>query len=510
LRGIILSVGLAMGVTFTARAGNQFSAGPLYDHFPLTLDSGERTEALGPLYFSQQKETEKSWGLPPFFSEWKDPATESGGYNLIYPLLTYHNYGKETYWQFCQLLSFSGGQNQTNVPRSRVTLFPFYFQQRSPDTNQNYTALFPFYGHLRDRLFRDEIFFVMFPVYGESRKRDVVTRNFFYPFFDVRHGDALHGWQFWPMVGEEHKGITYATNGFGETSVIGGHDHSFVLWPFWMRQNNGIGTDDPEKFRASIPFYAMSRSPQRDSTSALWPFFNWIDDRGKKYREWELPYPLVVVARGPGKTTTRVFPLFSQAHNDTMESDFYVWPLYGYKRYHGGTLDWDRTRILFYLFVDAKEKNTETGKARKRVDLLPFFTWHKDFNGNRRLQILAPIEPVLPNNSGIERNWSPLWSLWRAEDNPTTGASSQSLLWNLYRRDATPTSKKCSVLFGLYHYRSEAQEKRLRVFPVLRSESDATSKSWRLLWILRYQSDREGTKVRLLHIPIYDSHRTAK
>ena len=49
---------------------------------------------------------------------------------------------------------------------------------------------FPLYGHLQNRLFRDEIFFVLFPVYGESRKRDVVTDNYLYPFFHLRHGEA--------------------------------------------------------------------------------------------------------------------------------------------------------------------------------------------------------------------------------------------------------------------------------------------------------------------------------
>ena len=73
----------------------------------------------------------------------------------------------------------------------RFTLFPIYFQQRSPDPKENYTALASFYGHLRNRLFRDEIFFVMFPIYSETRKRDVVTENYLYPFFDLRHGDGL-------------------------------------------------------------------------------------------------------------------------------------------------------------------------------------------------------------------------------------------------------------------------------------------------------------------------------
>ena len=78
------------------------------------------------------------------------------------------------------------------------------------------------------------------------------------------------------------------------------------------------------------------------------------------------------------------------------------------------------------------EKNTATGAEKRRVDALPFFTYHSDFNGNSRLQILAPVEPAVPDNRGIERNWSPLWSIWISENNPKTGASGQSFLWNLY------------------------------------------------------------------------------
>lgn len=468
-----LGVGLCLPMVASAQAG--FSAGPLFDQFPLTLDSGHRTEAAGPFFFDQDRETEQSWGMPPLFSRVTDAGTESEAYDLLYPVLTCEIYGREYRWQFCQLLSFAGGRNQTDVPRNRFTLYPLYFQQRSPDTNENYTALAPFYGHLKDRLFRDDIFFVMFPIYSETRKRDVITDNYLYPFFHLRHGDGLRGWQCWPVVGHEHKDVTTRTNSFGETEIIGGHDKSFLLWPILLRQDTGIGTDNPEKFRASMPFYAITRSPRRDSTSVLWPFFNWIDDREKKYHEWEAPWPFVVVARGPGKTTTRVLPLFGRSHNDTLESDFYLWPLYKYNHLHTDTLEQARTRILFYLFVDLTEKNTETGHTRQRVDLLPLFTWHRDFNGNRRLQILAPIEPVLPGNSGLERNWSPLWSLWRAEDNPGTGATSRSLLWNLYRYDRAPGMKKCSLLFGLFQYQSNAESKKLRLLyiPLVKSHQPA-------------------------------------
>jgi hypothetical protein len=445
-------------------AGEFFHAGPLFDQFSLTLDSGQRTEAVGPFFYDQQKDSERTWAIPPLLSYDSDPAVESTEDDFFYPLLTYERYGTEYRWQFFQLLSFAGGQEPDDNGSKRFTLFPLYFQQRSPDANENYTALVPFYGHINGRLFRDKIFFVMFPIYGQSQKRDVVTDNYFYPFFHLRHGDGLQGWQLWPLVGNEHKDVTTETNGFGDVEIIGGHDKFFALWPFYFKSTTGIGTDDPEKSTSVIPIYSVVRSPKRDSTSVMWPFFSWIDDRGQKYHEWEGPWPFVVVARGEGKTTTRVWPLFGQSHNDSLEKDFYLWPFYRYKRLHTAALDERRTRVLFYLFENVTEKNIATGSEKRRVEAWPFFTYHRDFNGNNRLQILALLEPVLPNNRGVERNWSPLWSVWRSENNLQTGASSRSLLWNLYRRDTGPAARKCSLLFGLFQYQSDSDARRLRLF----------------------------------------------
>jgi hypothetical protein len=462
-------LGLVVGLPAVAFGGDDFHAGLIFDQSSLVLDAGRRTEAVGPFFYDQHKDTETTWAIPPLLSYDTDPATESKEFDMLYPVLTYERFGMEYRWQLAQLLSLSGGRNPDDTTADRFTLFPLYFQQRSTNPDEDYTALFPLYGRLKNRLFRKEIFFVLFPLYGQSQKRDVVTDNYLYPFFHLRHGDGLRGWQFWPLVGNEHKDVTTRTNGFGETEIIGGHDRFFALWPVYFRQNNGIGTDNPETFRAAIPLYAWSRSPQRDSSSVLWPFFTWIDDREKKYHEWEGPWPFVVIARGEGKTTTRFFPIFSHAYDGSRESLFYCWPFYKYNHYHTNVLDRERTRILFYLFQDVKERNLETGKERQRLDFWPLFVWHRDFNGNRRLQILALVETATPDNRGIERNWSPLWSLWRAENNPPTGAASQSLLWNLYRRETAPEAKKCSLLFGFFQYQSDLEMRKLRLFfvPVL-------------------------------------------
>lgn len=450
--------------------------GFLYDQFGLTLENGRRTEALGPFFYSQTIDSgEKTWAIPPFFSRDTNAAVESCEDDFIYPLLGYDSYGQEHRWQFCQIFSIAGGQKPDGGSQKRVTLYPFYFQQRSTDTNENYTALLPFYGHLKGRLMRDDIFVVLFPLYSETRKKDVVTDNYLYPFFDVHHGDGLRGWQLWPIVGAEHKIMTTQTNGFGDVESIGGYKRSFFLWPFHIKQDNGIGTANPEKLRVSLPLYVVSRSPLRDSTSVVWPLFTWIDDREKKYHEWQGPWPLVIFTRGEGKTTSRIWPLFSQSHNSTLESDSYLWPLYQHHGIHAPPLDRQSSRCLFYAYVHVTEKNTATAAQKERLDMWPFFIWRKDFDGSSRLQVLALLEPVLGENRGVERNWSPLWSLWREQRNPKTGAHSQSLLWNLYRRDTTADSKKCSLLFGLFQYQCNGENKKLRLFyiPVINSHGQA-------------------------------------
>jgi len=402
----------------------------------------------------------------------EDPDLPVEEFDLLYPILTYDRYGKQYRWQLFQLLSFAGGPTQTENVRNRITLYPLFFYQRSSDPNENYTAYGPFYGHLKHRFFRDEINYVMFPLYSKTRKKDVVTQNYVYPIFHLRHGDALEGWQVWPLVGYEQKGVTWRTNLFGDVVAIPGHRSSFALWPIYFNQINGIGTPDLGREYGVIPAFSILRSPGRDSTTVLFPFFSRVDDRDKMYREWDAPWPLIVFARGPGKYTTRVFPIYSHAYSTNLQSDFWFWPVYKYGRAHAEGFDRRRTRILFYLYSHIDEKNTETGAVRRRTDFWPLFKYSQDLHGNSRLQVLALIESFLPGSHKIERDYSPIWSIWRSEHNAKTGAASQSLLWNLYRRDKRPDSTKVSMLFGLYQSEKGAHAKTKKLFfiPIVRDK----------------------------------------
>jgi len=482
---LILSAVLAS----SSADADEVALGPLVQEFGMTLAPGERTEAVGPFIGYQQTGSEKQFVLAPLFSRTRDDDLDAEEIDVLYPLLSYDRFGAEYRFHIFQVFSFAGGNTQSQEGVSRFTLFPIYFQERSKDPARNYTAVFPIHGKLKNRLFRDEAEFTLWPLYSKTKRRgkasplpddpflalpyrffsarrgDITTYNMPYPIFHLRFGEGLYGWQVWPLLGHERKDVITRTNQWGDLEVFGGHEKFFALWPFYFNQRMGIGTENPEHQQALLPFYTALRSPLRDSTTYLWPLGLTItDDRARKYREVGAPWPLIVFTRGEGKTVNRVWPFFSRAHNANIESDWFLWPLYKYNRIHSKPLDRERTRIMFFLYSDRIERNTETGTALQRSELWPLFNARRDHDGSERLQILSLIEPFVPNSKSIERNYSPLWSLWRSEKNGKTGALSQSLLWNLYRFDSTPQTKKCSLLFGIFQYHSGPDGKRVRVF----------------------------------------------
>ena len=371
---IICCLGIGSLASMQVVRGDPFRAGPLYDDFALTLAPGHRQEVLGPFYYNEQKETQHTWAFPVLtLAHTEDPTVEYKEFDFAYPVLTYDRFGAEYRWQILQIFNFAGGQNPDDSKDRRFTLFPIYFQQRSTDPTNTYTAVVPFYGHIEHRLFRDDIYFIMFPGYARTWKKDVVTYNMPFPFFHLRYGDGLHGWQAWPFMGREHKIVTSVTNGFGETNLVGGHENLFVLWPFFSDSKLEIGAKNPAHQQGLIPFYSYYRSKTRDSTTYLWPLgVTHTIEREKKYDEWDAPWPFIEFARGEGKTTTRVWPFISRAHNDFLQDNWYAWPIYKYNRVTSAPLDRSRMRIMFYLYSDVKERNIEAHTLRHRVDFFSF------------------------------------------------------------------------------------------------------------------------------------------
>lgn len=479
--------------------------GPAWHRYRLTIEAGERTEGIGPFWRRQVEwaappgspDRDGLWpwlddGAPPpptelqkavttlaispLFSLRQTPALDATSWDLLYPLITYDRYGAEYRFQVLQLLSLSGGKSQAGTEADAFSLFPFYFQRRSSDPEQDYTALWPFYGHVEQRFFRDEVNWVMWPLYVQTRKKDVVTDNYLAPFVHQRHGDGLRGWQVWPLIGTEHKDVTTRTNQFGDPELVPGHDAFFALWPLFFHNNAGVGTTNLAHQLVFLPFYSFQLSPQKDSRTYLWPLGpTFVEDRVEKYRQVGVPWPLIVFARGEGKYTDRVWPLYGRNRYHDGDTTWALWPVYWHRDVETPTLDRDLTRIAFFLYTDITDHQKATGKETRRTDLWPLFTARRDAQGNERFQLLALLEPILGANPSIERNWSPVWSIWRSQRNPQTGAASQSFLWNLYRHDARNGRTRTSFLFGLIRRDAGPDGTSWRWFHLIGSRRPATA-----------------------------------
>ncbi len=462
-RAVFLGLMLLLGMGRMV-GGELLSAGPLAQDFELTLEEGWRREVAGPLFSAESGRDWERWAFSPFLRYSADRTLDTSEFDLLYPFFTADRAGDETKYKLMFLHSVAGGTDQEEDLAKRYTVFPLFFMQRSPVPEDNYTAILPFYGRLKNRLQRDSMEWVMWPAYIETEKKGVRTRNYAFPLVHVRDGGGVEGWQFWPFYGEETKSSWTFTNDYGGLEVSPGHDKQFVLWPFYFRQDLGLGTTNELTHRVLLPWYSYSLSPAKDSRTWLWPFFSVIEDRERGFKEWQMPWPFLVFARGEGENTDRVFPFYSRSVSRNVQSGFLLWPLYKVNRVTAPPLERERERILFFLYSNVRETNTLRQTVAKRVDLWPLYAYREDHEGNRRWQALAVLEPIVPLNHAVDHVYSPLWSVWRREENAREEASSTSILWNLYRHERRRERTKASLLFGLFQYESGGSGKRLKIF----------------------------------------------
>src|ERR1700722_17907323 len=141
---IICCLGMSALTSAQVLRADPFRAGLIYDDFKLTLAPGHRQEILGPFYYNEQKDTQNQWAFPVLtLAHTEDPTLEYEEYDFLYPFFTLDRFGAEYRWQILQLFNFAGGKTPDDSQDHRFTLFPIYFQQRSTDPTNTYTAMVP-------------------------------------------------------------------------------------------------------------------------------------------------------------------------------------------------------------------------------------------------------------------------------------------------------------------------------------------------------------------------------
>lgn len=443
---------------------------PFFDYRASESADYQSLHMLGPFLKYETKGPETEYALRPLFYRAVDDQGESST-DVLYPLFGARNKGDSSNFNLFHLLSYDFGEKESGS-RNRSYLFPFFFY--GEEEQGGYGAFFPVGGTLYNWFGRDRITFFLFPLYGQTERNGTTIDNVLWPFFARISGENESGYKFWPL--------------FGQSSKEGVYEKSFFLWPIFFSESLKQDTDEPEERRAAWPFYVSKETPKKSTTFVLWPFFSRTEDREKDYLSWDAPWPLVRVTEGEKYHGERCLPFFADETRDAYRKRWYFWPIYKIEELKSDLIDRRRDRVLFFLYSDIHETRFETGQTKRRIDFWPLFGY-KRINGVSSLHVLSLLEPLFPDNEGIERLWAPLWRVYQQKWDEQ-GNRVVSLLWNLYwyekqgnrvawelfplleYRDESANDQEFSFLKGLLRYRSTASGKQLNLFYT----------SWGLRW----------------------------
>ncbi len=422
---------------------------------------------LGPFVKFEEKGPESEFALRPMFYRAADQKGASLS-EFLYPLASLKKTPGHSTFQLLNLIQYNFEEIEQDGDRE-FTAFPLVFYRQSVDQG-DYLAVFPFGGKILGRLWRDEIRFTLFPLYSQTRKGTTTTTNLLWPLLSRVQGENETGMAFWPF--------------FGQSRKTGVYRKQFCLWPVFFRQDLHLDAETPTRLRAVFPFYMSEESPESSSQTVLWPLFNHRINHVKEYEEWNFPMPLVRLTRGTFSHGNRFLPLYADEYIGSNRKRWFLWPIYKIEETHTDILDRRRDRVLFFFYSNLEEKlKKDADPYKKRVALWPFFSYQK-VKSVSHFHLLALLEPFFPENSAIERNWSPLWRLYQQKWDDQ-GNSASTLLWNLYWKERRGDDLAMEV-FPLFNYSNE-----------IGKGSDLSF----LKGLVRYRNTDGETRINLLYLP---------
>jgi hypothetical protein len=397
-----------------------------------------RLSLLGPLFSSESDREEQRTALRPLLHTTSSVRGDGSFSHLLYPLASAETTPEVSRFQLLQLLQRSVfRKDEPEQAERQFMLFPFIV---SGDSKQHgpYLSLFPLYGDIYGRFYRDEYHFALFPLYARTVNKGATTYSLPYPFLSWTTGERESGFQIWPL--------------FGTAAKEGAYRSRFALWPLYQQEERGLGSDNPVSSLILFPLYGGTDSPRGYSRTWLWPLFGHAVDHEHHEETWDLLWPLWQTVRGDRRQVNRFLPLYAAEQSSDASKTWYLWPLFRSDTLKSPLYRQEQLRLLYFLFTDKRESWAVDDRERRRTALWPLFLYRREPDGSASLSLPAPVEPVL-DKDGIEKAWAPLWRLYDQSWSPR-GSSSLSILWRLFWHEQDQ-GRRAWELFPLVRYREE-------------------------------------------------------
>ncbi len=290
-----------------------FPGTTLFAFWPLSWELDGQEHYLGPLISCEGEAGETHVTVSPLLASYDAPDT----YTFLFPL------GKSTE-EKSYLVPFY--MRHSGEGEHDTTLFPFFWGESA---DRSYGGVFPFYGKLYQRFRREEIGFLLWPLYSYSISDGTTRTNVLWPFFSFYSG-YQKGFKIGPLYGQREWGDERKA--------------TFLLWPIFIWDENRLDTDNPSRSFWAFPFYMETTSPKASFYAVLWPFFTYA--RTGDRTEIKAPWPVFTHTSGESERVFSLWPLYSHDVKDKDEVTYVLWPIYkGWER-HPGDATWTEKRIL--------------------------------------------------------------------------------------------------------------------------------------------------------------------
>jgi hypothetical protein len=447
--------------------GKIFTLWPFVDYRESPGEGFSNLSILGPLIKFQRRGDDREIAVRPFWYDRSNPRDGTDDSEYLYPIAASATSPEAKKIQVLELYQKNIYRRDEDERKEEGTmLFPFYIEGSSPKYGP-YTSVFPFYGDLYERFWRDEYHYVMFPLYGRTIKNGTTTRNFLYPFFSLIRGEKESGFQLWPLYGESEKEGVYSKR--------------FVLWPFFLQETSGLNTDNPTRRFYLLPLYAAIDSPKSKARYYMWPFFGQKSDAQGKQEERDYFWPFWRTIRGEKRTLDSYLPFYSLDVRAETRKRWIMWPLYRHEEMTSEIFCREKNSFLFFLYTDDRQSWPKAEGEKKRTALWPLFVYNKNPKGIKSVGVPALLEPIM-DKEGIERNWAPLWRIYQQKWNDR-GDSAVSFLWNLYWHERRGPDLAFE-LFPFIAYRSEKNSIDLRIIKgLVRFRDEVGTKALSFFWM---------------------------
>jgi hypothetical protein len=436
-----------------------------------------RFRVLGPFYEDTVSENgDRFRAIRPFTSKTIDAAAERALRESLWPLLVSKSFRE----QFSVRSLFVYYLNSdVNDPESRWRLFvvPFYFQGRS-EHGEDYLAVFPFAGTLREFIGQDEIKFTLFPIRMTSSLNEIKTSHWVWPIYSRTSGKGIYRFRLVPFYGQSRQRDNY--------------EKKFILWPFWTTAQYMYPESHGDGYILWPLFGRLDLSDQK-SWMVLPPFFRVT--RGDRLFSADLPYPFIQYRSGETEKLY-LFPLWGHKTTSGSYNSFFLWPIFHRMRYDKPDGLYYRTLALPCFHSDTLRARAGAGEDPGEIlarhwTVWPLLSWRREGEESRlRALELWPLKFTGP----IERNYAPFWTLYTRT---ALGDHVQTeFLWGWVRHHRRGRDFRYVSVFPFFQYRREGLPAANRSFSLLKGlvgyERSGDLRRYRLLYGIRWGGEERA------------------